>query len=131
MAAIRHAREQFQVRVFLGYADPRAGELGVIYRACNFQLESRRAGERELYLTPWYARPVGRHTMQRTGYFKRWCLQHKIPLQPEWFGQTGFKSLTNLPEEVKARWKAHIAEVVQFAPGKIRIPPKSRFVLRL
>jgi hypothetical protein len=46
---IKHMSKNTQYNVFIGYADPEAGEYGTIYRAANFSMVSEKSGAKLLF----------------------------------------------------------------------------------
>ena len=54
MWALRWMVQNTEYRIFSGYSDPRAKELGTIYQACNFYYMGKNFGSDRLYLDPEY-----------------------------------------------------------------------------
>ena len=52
MFAIRWMVKNTPYRVFVGYSDTTAGEIGTIYQACNFIYLGQNSGERYNYYDP-------------------------------------------------------------------------------
>jgi len=99
-------------RAFIGYADPRAGERGIIYQACNFDYLGNNFGGGALYTHPKINRTFSSQYLSRTSTFKSWCLQNKINLEKEWFKENGFKNLETIPTDIKNRWYTWIKKII-------------------
>jgi hypothetical protein len=93
-------------RLFIGYADPKAGEVGIIYQACNFLYLGNKFGVTEKYINPNYrnGKEFCAHSLKRTSVFKWWCRQNGIQIEPSWMKSNGFKNLKVIPIEIKNRW---------------------------
>jgi hypothetical protein len=130
MWAVRWMVRNTEKRVFAGYSDPRAGERGVIYRACNFKLAGSDYGAKFEYRHPaWRSgQPFLAQSLRRTPVLKRWMRENGEPWLPAYAKSNGFKDLSALPDGVKARWYAwgrHLLRTATSTP----LPPKLKWVL--
>lgn len=102
-------------RLFIGYTDPKAGEIGTIYQACNFKYLGSGFGISCKYRHPTYhpGKEFCGHSLRRTGVLKWWCTQNGITMDESWFKSNGFKDLSRLPTEIKERWYAWAKQIIQ------------------
>lgn len=93
-------------RLFIGYGDPKALEIGTIYQACNFEYLGNNFGTSFLYRHPLIKnnRTFSSQSLNRTSAFKRWCKTTNIIPKKEWFKENGFKNSQTIPEGVKSAW---------------------------
>lgn len=93
-------------RAFIGYADPKALEIGTIYQACGFDYLGNNFGSSYLYRHPRIKdnKTFSAQSLKRTSAFKRWCKQQDITAPKKWFKENGFKNLKTIPEGVKNQW---------------------------
>lgn len=117
-------------RVFVGYADPRAGEVGVIYQACNFQYLGDSFGVKCRYRHPTYkkGKDFCEHSLRRTSVFKKWCRDNGIPIEPSWIKPNGFKDVKKIPSEIKKAWYDWGKGIIQEA-RKINVDQKGKYIL--
>jgi hypothetical protein len=106
MASINWMVQNTGKRLFVGYADPKAGEMGVLYSACNFMYLGNKFGITEKYKHPTYrnGKEFCAHSLKRTGVLKWWCRRNNIVMDKSWFKPNGFKDLKTIPPEIKQRW---------------------------
>lgn len=114
-------------RAFIGYADPAAGERGVIYRACNFECLEGTFGGTYLYQHASISRLFTRQYLERTASFKKWCRMEGIVPLPSWFKDNGYKDLQSIPEEIVTRWRTWNSKIIRES-NKIKNPPKTKFI---
>ena len=74
-----------QFRLFIGYSDPEAKEVGRVYQACNFMFLGHDYGTTVLYCDPerpdeWF---TDRHVRHRTAY-QKYAAEAGIPWKDEW-----------------------------------------------
>lgn len=119
-------------RVFYGYSDPRAGERGVIYSACNFVFMGSKFGATAMYSHPsWKAgKPFSPQSLRRTSILKQWMRREGIPWLPEYAKANGFKDLSVIPVEIKNRWYRWGDQIVAESI-KDPIPTKGKWVMIL
>ncbi len=93
-------------RAFIGYADPKALEIGTIYQACGFDYLGNNFGSSYLYKHPSIKnnRTFSAQSLKRTSAFKKWCKNQGIISQKEWFKENGFKNMSTIPEGIKVQW---------------------------
>ena len=106
MAAINWMVQNTEKRIFVGYSDRSAGEVGILYQACNFMYLGDKFGITVKYKHPTYheGKEFCAHSLKRTGILKWWCRQNGIVMDKSWFKPNGFKDLKVLPSEIKQRW---------------------------
>ena len=94
-------------RLFIGYGDPKALEIGTIYQACNFEYLGNNFGTSFLYRHPLIKnnRTFSSQSLNRTSAFKKWCKTNNITPKKDWFKENGFKNLQTIPEGIKNAWK--------------------------
>lgn len=117
-------------RVFVGYADPQAGEVGVIYQACNFLYLGDRFGIKNRYRHPTYKKGKSfcEHSLRRTSVFKKWCSDNGVEIKPGWIKPNGFKDVKKIPPEIKKAWYDWGNAIVQESK-KVAVDPKGKYVL--
>jgi hypothetical protein len=91
-------------RAFIGYADSRANERGIIYRACGFEYLGDIFGNSYLYKHPDIDHDFSSQELKRTSSFRRWCKNNNLIIKKEWFKENGFKNLKEIPEDIKRSW---------------------------
>jgi len=106
MASINWMVKNTDKRLFVGYADSHAGEVGVLYQACNFMYLGDKFGVTCKYRHPVYrkGKEFCLHSLRRTGVLKWWCKKNGIAMEDNWFKSNGFKDLNVIPVEIKQRW---------------------------
>jgi hypothetical protein len=114
-------------RAFVGYADPAAGERGVIYRACNFEYLGNNFGASVLYQHSMINKLFSRQYLERTASFKKWCRQNEIDLDPSWFKPNGYKDTKAIPTDIKESWRSWNSDIISRS-NKIKIPSKMKFI---
>lgn len=132
MWAVRWMVANTSRRVFYGYSDPRAGERGIIYSACNFLHMGDKFGATTLYRSiEWGGgKEFSPQSLRRTPVLKRWMRENNVPWLPEYAKPNGFKDLSRLPVEVKNAWYRWGDQVVGRAEA-IPIPKKRKWVMIL
>ena len=132
MWAIRWMVKNTSRRVFYGYSDPRAGERGIIYSACNFSFMGSKFGATAMYSTPEWkgGKPFSPQSLRRTSILKQWMKCEGIPWLPEYAKANGFKDLSVIPVEIKERWYRWGDGIVARAV-KDPIPSKGKWVMIL
>lgn len=130
MASVNWMVQNTEKRAFVGYADPQAGERGVIYSACNFKYLGNDFGAEYLYSHPTYknGKQFSAHALKRTSVLKTWCRQNAIIVEPSWIKPNGFKDLKQIPPDVKKAWYDWANKIISESE-KIKIPFKGKYVL--
>jgi hypothetical protein len=95
-------------RAFVGYADPQAGERGIIYRACGFEYLGDDFGSPNVYRHPSMDYDFTQQNIRSTSSFKKWCSENSIQPQKNWFKENKFKNLEMIPEKIKQDWYSWI-----------------------
>ena len=119
-------------RIFNGYSDPDAGEVGQIYQACNFDYLGKKFGNKVQLVHPAFkkGKPFSAQTLRRTSTLKKWCKENSISIEPEWIKINGFKDLSKIPSEVKTAWYQWGKQVIKDSE-KIKLPPKGKYAMVL
>jgi hypothetical protein len=117
-------------RAFIGYGDPRANEIGVIYQACNFEYLGKNFGSSFLFKHPVIkgGNIFSSQHLKRTSFFKRWCRQNKIKTPKEWFKENKIKNLEMIPIEIKNKWYNYNRKILKESI-KIKVDKKHKYVL--
>lgn len=113
-------------RLFVGYADPAAGERGVIYRACNFDYIGNSFGNTKLYRHASMPKMFTMQSLSRTASFKAWCKKQGVPLDKSWFKDNGYKDLNSIPDHIRAEWNDWKKDLLNNS-DKITIMAKMKF----
>jgi len=122
--------ENTEKRLFVGYTDPMANELGTIYQACNFDYLGNNFGVAYLFKHPqikngkWFSV----QTLKRTSSFKKWCSKNNILVLASWFKDNGFKDLKIIPEEIKRKWYDWNRQIIKEAE-KLKVDKKHKYAL--
>jgi len=117
-------------RLFVGYADPAAGERGTIYRACNFYYIGNNFGNTRVYHHSSMPKLFTYQDLNRTASFKRWCKDNHIEPEKEWFKENGFKDIYKIPQEIRTKWTLWKKNLINNS-DTIELAPKMKFALIL
>lgn len=118
-------------RAFIGYADPRASEIGFIYQACNFEYLGNNFGVDYLYRHEKIDKNVfGKQYLDRTSTLKKWCRDNGIVFSKDWLNKKGYKDISKIPLDVLDAWKDWKRRIIKES-DKIKQTPKSKYVLLL
>jgi len=117
-------------RVFVGYADPRAHERGIIYQACNFDYLGDNFGVSKLFKHHSIPKPFSRQYFNRTSILKKWCRQNNIFMEKSWFKENGFKNLRAIPLEIIRAWREWGSKIISESET-IEVPKKRKYALIL
>ena len=128
MNAVRWMVKNTTFRLFSGYADPRAGEQGSIYRACNFmELPGNYGGKIELCEPNnpgvWFSDREAR----KLNRYKRFARELGIDWQKDW-SVKGRVLWDKVPNDTEYRLRQKSKEFVENC-HKRKLPPKKKFVL--
>lgn len=122
--------ENTEKRLFVGYADPTANEIGTIYQACNFDYLGNNFGVSYLFKHPsmkqgkWFSAQI----LKRTSSFKKWCNQAGIIPQKFWFKENGFKDIKSIPENIRIKWYEWNRKILKESQ-KIKVDKKHKYAL--
>lgn len=117
-------------RLFTAYADPRAGERGIIYQACGFDYLGNNFGASALYDHPYMGKKFTPLYLRQTHVFRKWCRENGIPLKKEWFKDNGTKNLEAIPENLKRAWYEW-GRIILRESTKTEIERKGKYALLL
>jgi len=117
-------------RMFIGYGDPKAHEIGTIYQACNFDYLGDTFGSGFIYYNPKVKRgkAFSEQSLKRTSSFKSWCKTNSIHIQKEWIKENGYKNLKTIPKYIKEEWYKWIKGVLKES-YKIPLAKKHKYAL--
>lgn len=128
MFSIRWMVNKTPYRLFSGYSDTTAGELGTIYQACNFTYLGQLSGDRFQYFDPrnpekgWFSERLFR----KTGHFKKHAANLGIRWQRHWHFRD--KILWDkIPWPVAIRLKEQV-RAEQANSHRKRIPRKHKYI---
>jgi hypothetical protein len=132
MASIRWMVQNTPKRVFIGYSDQLAGEIGIIYQSSNFKYLGHDFGINFKYKHPTYknGKEFCAHSLRRTSVLKSWCRQNGITVQPSWIKPNGFKDLSVIPDPVKRGWYDWGNQIIKEST-RTSVPSKGKYVLVL
>lgn len=130
MASVNWMVQNTEKRLFVGYADPAAAEVGIIYQATNFKYLGENFGGNCLYKHPTYrnGKEFSAHSLKRTSIFKAWCKQNSIAIESSWIKSNGFKDLKQIPVDIKNSWYDWAKKLISESE-KIKISLKGKYVL--
>ena len=120
-------------RVFYGYADPLGGEIGTIYQASGFEFLGFRFGAKKMYVHPTFkkGKPFSSQSLKRTSLWKVWHRQwFGTPMPKEWFGDSGFKRISNIPPEMVRLFYDNGRRIISESES-VEVPAKGKYVLVL
>lgn len=132
MFSCRWVIHNTEKRLFVGYADPMANELGIIYQACNFDYLGNTFGVSHLFKHPlikngkWFSI----QTLKRTSSFKKWCRANNIFTQNSWFKENDFKDLKAIPTEIRTKWYDWNKQIIKESE-KLKVDKKHKYALVL
>jgi hypothetical protein len=129
MTSIRWMLKNTSKRVFYGYSDPSAGEIGTIYQACNFKYLGNTFGSDWKYTNPKWrdGKEFCAHSLRRTSLLKQWCKWNNIDIQLGWLKSNGFKDLSKIPDAVKQGWYAWGNDIIKNST-RIPVDKKGKYV---
>jgi hypothetical protein len=130
MYSVRWMVNNTSKRVFYGYSDPSAGEIGTIYQACNFKYLGNTFGTDWKYTNPnWRnGKEFCAHSMKRTSLLKQWCKWNNIKIEDGWLKPNGFKDLSVIPKKVKQAWYTWGDKIIKEST-RIPVDKKGKYVL--
>jgi hypothetical protein len=129
MFACRWMVQHTDKRCFVAYSDPRAGEIGTIYQACNWDYLGDSFGNSVLYVLP-SGKMVGARYFTRTSSMQRWARELGIEWLPEWSKPNGYQNVRAYPPEVKKRLLDHAKLKMSECPQR-EVERKGKYVLLL
>lgn len=116
-------------RYFSAYADPRAGEIGTIYQACNFDYLGKAFGSTKNFILTSGKRVSARY-FTNTSAMKRYCKELGIEWQKGWETPSGFLDRSKLPSDIRTALSS-IAEMKRKECKTELVPPKMKYILVL
>jgi hypothetical protein len=119
-------------RIFVGYSDPSANEIGTIYQACNFDYLGNTFGATTIYIHPNFknGKTFTPQSLRRTAVLKKYLKSVGINWDKNWEKPNGFKDLIKLPKEYKEMWYQWGNNILKESK-KYTIPTKGKYVLIL
>jgi hypothetical protein len=86
-------------RVFFGYSDHDAGEIGTIYQACNFFYLGRYFGAKNEYLLS-SGKVVNSRYFSKTSTYRRYAAELGISWKKEWQKANRYMDIKKIPKEI-------------------------------
>lgn len=99
MFACRYMVKNTGKRVFFGYSDHSAGEIGTIYQACNFKYLGQNFGCRTMYKIS-NGKMVSSRYFRKTSTFKRYAREAGIYWQSSWTKKNKYMDIKTIPHEI-------------------------------
>ena len=128
MFSVRWMVKNTNFRFFSAYSDTRAGELGVIYQACNFIYLGQNSGAKFEYFDP--ASPekgfFGDRIFRKISSYKKYALELGIDWQEKWNHKERI-IWRNIPEKIKEKLKER-AKLHQESCQRRETPRKHKYV---
>ena len=129
MFACKWMVENTPKRLFTGYSDPLAGEIGTIYQACNFEYLGPFYGAEYVYTLP-SGKKVNARFFTRTTSLKKWAKELGIEWLPEWLKPNGFINTNSTPRDTLTALRRYGRDFMLSLPCE-HIPPKGKYALLL
>lgn len=112
-------------RLFTGYSDPTAKELGTIYQAANFYYMGQKSGTAKRYINPYTGKMVSdRYFRQKTAY-RKFAGEMEIEWDMEWQYKHGML-WDNVPDDIEAKLRA-FSKKKQSESECIEFPNKHKY----
>lgn len=86
-------------RVFFGYSDHTAGEIGTIYQACNFLYLGNSFGSRTMYELKNGKKVTSRY-FRKTSTYKKYAKELGVEWKPEWTKTNKYMDIPKMPQDV-------------------------------
>lgn len=116
-------------RLFVAYSDPKAGEIGTIYQACNFLYLGNKFGRRNSVVLENGKRVSSRY-FTITYSMKRWARELGIEYKSEWLKPNGFQDITKYPPEIRKKLTDHAKSKMK-GLKIVKEPGKGKYALIL
>lgn len=129
MKSINWMVQNTEYRIFSGYSDTEANELGTIYQACNFIYLGKRAGTRHQYFDPAYAQRgwFNDRLFRKVGQYRKYARELSIEWDHKW--TEGYKMVwENVPASIESKLRQASIEY-RSRCRKRRVPAKHKYVL--
>ena len=119
-----------QYRLFTCYSDSTAKERGKIYQALNFFYLGQKSGTNIRCINPYNPNKiVTDRTFRARSFFKRYCADLGIEIQPNWFGNQSVH-WDKIPNDIEKRLRDYSKEMYRKAE-KIKFPNKRKWAFVL
>lgn len=125
MFSINWMKTNTPKRIFYGYSDPDAGEIGTIYQACNFKYLGNTFGSLKKYILP-NGRAVSEQYFNSTRFYKVTCKKLGIQWKDEWSKENGFKNINTIPNEVIELVKSE-SKIIKDSSKICKNKPKGKY----
>lgn len=126
--AIKDIVNKTDFRVFIGYSDPMANELGTIYQACNFYYLGNDFGTEYMYRDPYNGRLVSDRLFRHRSAYKNYAKELGIKWQRNWSNEKHTKVLwENMPDGIEAKLRQMGKDKLAEAE-RVYCPPKHKYV---
>ena len=126
MFGIKWSVKNTRFRVFYGYSDPSAKELGTIYQACNFIYLGQKFGAKKQYKSPITGKWVTDRSFRSRSAYKRYAKELNIRWEHNW--NKGDRVLwDNIPDDIELELKNRAKEIYENVESR-EIPAKHKYV---
>lgn len=120
-----------QYRLFTCYSDPTAKERGKIYQALNFFYLGQKSGTNVRCVNPYNPDIiVTDRTFRAKSFYKRYCKDLGIKIEPNWFNSTRAVNWENVPDDIEKTLKEYGREMYRKSE-KIEFPSKRKYAFVL
>ena len=113
-------------RLFFGYSNPIAKELGTIYQACGFYYLGQSAGATSMYINPYNGKIVSDRYFRQKVAFKKYAEELGIAWQDNWQDKWAV-DWKNVPEDIEKKLREY-SRFKQQNSERIDIPRKHKYV---
>jgi hypothetical protein len=125
MWCIKWMVDNTDYRLFTGYSDPTAKELGTIYQACNFYYMGQTAGTTTRYINPYTGKVVSDRFFRVRSAYKKYAKELGITWEKNWNNDQ--KMLwENVPADVEEQLR-EFSKQKQANSEKIDMPSKHKY----
>lgn len=119
----RYLSRNTNKRIFTAYSDPKAGEIGTIYQACNFDYIGQTFGSSFSFVLP-SGKIVSRKYFYSKHYLRKCAKELNLVWDKSWLKDNGFVDFKTIPEEIVTLAKKKLNTL-----PKVRNKPKHKYVL--
>ena len=127
MKSIQWMVQHTEFRVFSGYSDIEANELGTIYQACNFIYLGQNSGGRFEFIDPKTNKKMSDRVFRRVGSYKKYARDLGISWDKSW-SEKWKMNWDQVPNEIITALKLKSKEHEQSCI-KISVPKKHKYIL--
>lgn len=125
MWAIHQMVQNGRYRIFAGYSDSEARELGTVYQSCSFFYAGKTSGARKRFLLPTGKWVSDRWFSTRSAY-KRAAQRIGIEWNDGWT-HNGSVSWDRIPDEIESRIRQEASDFMNSCPSR-KVVPKGKYI---